>query len=165
MSDWSDLTDTDTAKDRALMIQVRGQEVPWLVDGKAIRVLNTRHNTDLSDILEAAMDLATQGAAVQAEDVPEEALEELPEEQRAAVEKQATPEDVMELTAIYGTVGRLLWAGAVRFEPSLSEEDVCGLVGPDNVTDLPLGEMIARAFPNEEEDDTAGKASPTARTS
>jgi len=164
MSDWSDLTDTDTAEDRALMIEVRGEEVPWMIDGKAIRVLNTRHNTDLSDILEAAIDLATQGAAVQAEPVPEEALEELPEEQRAVVEEQATPEDVMELTAIYGTVGRLLWAGAVRFEPSLSEEAVCGLVGPDNVTDLPLGEMIARAFPDEE-DDTAGKASPTARTS
>lgn len=164
MSDWSDLTDTDTAEERALMIEVRGEEVPWLVDGKAIRVLNTRHNTDLSDILEAAMDLATQGAAVQAEDVPEEALEELPEEQREAIERQATPEDLMGLTAIYGTVGRLLWAGAVRFEPSLEEKDVCGLVGPDNVTDLPLGEMIARAFPDEDED-TAGKAFPTARTS
>lgn len=165
MSDWSDLTDTDTAEDRALTIQVRGQELPWLVDGKSIRVMKQRHGVDLSEILAAAMDLATQGAAVQAQDVPEEALEELPEEQRAAIEEEASPEDVMELTAIYGTVGRLLWAGAVRFEPSLSEEDVCGLVGPDNVTELPLGEMIARSFPDEEEADTAGKASPAARTS
>jgi len=62
MADWSDLTDTDTAEDRALTIELRGKEVPWLIDGKAIRVLKQRHDTDLSDVLAAAQSLALQAA-------------------------------------------------------------------------------------------------------
>jgi len=161
---WSDLTDTDTAEDRALAIQIRGKELPWLIDGKAIRVLKTRHNTDLKDILSAARDLALQGAAVQGAGLSEEELEDLSEEEVQALREQAESADVMDLTEMYEAVGRLLWAGAVRFEPDLSEEAVCGLVGPDNIAEMPIGEMIAGAFP-EDEGDTAGKASPKMATS
>ncbi|WP_103021461.1 hypothetical protein [Salinibacter altiplanensis] len=166
---WSDLTDTDTAEDRALSIEVRGKKLPWLIDGKAIRVMKTRHGTDLKDILSAAYDLALQGAAVQGSELSEEELEGLSEKQVEALAAEADGADVMELTDMYEAVGRLLWAGAVRFEPELGEEEVCGLVGPDNIRGLPLGPMIARAFPDEgnpdEEDDTAGKASPKKETS
>jgi hypothetical protein len=157
MADWSDLTDTDTAEDRALTIELRGKEVPWLIDGKAIRVLKQRHDTDLSDVLAAAQSLALQAASVQAEALSDEEIDELSDEEREAIE-ESSGGDVMDLAEMYETVGLLLHAGAVRFEPSLKEEAVCGLVGPDNVGTLPLGTMIARAFPDEEEDDTAKKA-------
>jgi hypothetical protein len=161
MADWSDLTDTDTAEDRALTIQLRGKSVPWLIDGKAIRVLKQRHGTDLSEILDAAQSLALQAASVQSAALSEEEIAQLPDEEQQALREAEG--DVMELTEMYETVGLLLHAGAVRFEPDLQEEAVCGLVGPDNVGELPIGEMISRAFPEEEEDDTAGKA--TAATS
>jgi hypothetical protein len=161
---WSDLTDTDTAKDRALPVEIRGKELPWLIDGKSIRVMKTRHDTDLEDILSAAYDLALQGAAVQGSELAEKELEDLSEEQIEGLRAEADAAGVMELTDMYEAVGRLLWAGALRFEPELSEEAICGLVGPDNIGDLPIGKMISRAFP-EEKDQTAGKASPTKATS
>ena len=138
------------------------------LDGKTIRVLKRRHDTDISEILAAARELSVQAASVQKEIVAEE-LQDVPEEQRAEILEQidafADREfDTVDLPEMYGIIGRLLWAGAVRFEPSLEEEDVAGLVGRDNVGDLPIGTMMEQAFP-EQDDDTAGKAPPTTETS
>lgn len=116
---------TNDPLDRAMEVQVQGLTLPWLVDGLAIKRAQ-REGHELGEILAELGKL--QGVD------EEESVEDL----------------VNNFSGVYDAAARLLWLGFLRFE-QVDYDSVLGLVGPDTIGDLPLGEMMTRLFPEMEE--------------
>lgn len=136
MSDFdnSSLTEVPTpATGDALQFELGGYQIGWRLDGLALQRASDR-GVELGDILQGLFEL--QAAAEEIEDVDEDTDVE-------NIDKERLQQRVSDLTA---TAAKLIWIGAIRFEPSIPLEAILALVEPD-LDGIPLGEMVERALP------------------
>ena len=120
-------TEVQTTEDRALTFEVAGHKVGWLVDGLAIERARDRGH-ELGEILSEL-----------------QKLDEI--EDAESVEEAAN-----RFADMYPAVARLVWLGMLRFNEDTSYDAVLGIVDNDTIEDLPMGDMMDRIFPGEDEE-------------
>jgi len=131
-------TEVQTAEDKAFTFELSGNEVHWLVDGLAIERARAQGH-ELGEILSELEVLDTLAQAEGDEDAD-------------------VVEVANDMASVYPAVARLLWLGMIRFNEDVTHEALLSVVGPGNLSEIPLGELMQRLFPEaDEEAPTEGK--------
>jgi hypothetical protein len=137
-----------------LFIDGKEVTVPWKADGQAATTLRDRHDIEIGEVLS---EIQTLGEDSLPEDVLEEhgiesrkGFAQLPDQERKEILEEVDlkggkASDMVEAVAI------LLHAGFVRFEPSLTREEVLSAVGFQTLGKVPLEEMVSRLAPSSDE--------------
>jgi len=123
------------------------QPVGWRASGLALKRAADR-GLEIGEILE---DLQLLFAA----DFDEEELEDMDEEEiEEELEVDTGFVDFIDL------VGKLVWLGALHFEPNVSRKMVLAAIDAESLEEIPLDAMLQRVFPaiqDEVEESDAGK--------
>jgi len=123
---------TEVPEERALAVELSGNTFPWLPEGLAIKRAEDRGWT-LGEILEQL-----------------EVLDELAD---AEGDEDADIKEVADtMSGVYPAVARLTWFGFLQFDETVEYDAVLGIVGPSTLSELPIGEMMNRVFPGEDEE-------------
>jgi len=136
--------DHPSAHEDALVFSIGEQKIGWRASGLALK----RASDAGMEVGELLVDLQHLFAA----DLDEEALEEMSEEEvEEALEMQGGMADMME------TAAKLVWLGALHFEPNARREVILSIIDSSNLGAVPLGEMLQRVFPALEDEGGSGK--------
>jgi hypothetical protein len=125
--DNSAFTEPQSAEDKALVFELSGHEVGWLVDGLAIQRAAGRGH-QLGDILS---ELQSLDALKQAENVQEAANR---------------------FADVYPALAKLVWLGMIRFNEDVSQDAILGALDNDAMGEIPVAEMMERIFPSQDEE-------------
>jgi len=152
---FDDLTSSDP-RDSALPIEVEingaAKTLPWRIDARSAEVLRDRHGIEFDEVL-STVDRVT--GSVSEETLREygiesaEDLDQLTEAERAALEEEIDSESTV--GGMLEAAGMLLWAGFVRFEPSLTKEQVLAAIDLPALSELPISRMLSRLQPAADE--------------
>lgn len=124
-------TEVQSAEDRALTFELGGHEVGWLADGLAIERAKSQGH-ELGEILSQLS-----------------ALDD--------IESAETMEDAANgFAGMYPAVARLCWLGMIRFNKDVTQEAILSVIDLDAIEEIPIGEMMDRIFPSEDEETPEG---------
>lgn len=142
-------SDDESVHEDALVFELApDQPIGWRASGLAIERAADR-GLQVGEILEDLQNLFTA-------DISEEELEDMSEEE---IEQEL---DVGGGFAEFiSLVGKLVWLGALHFEPNVSHNRVLAAIDAESLEEIPLDQMLSRIFPalTEEsaDEETAGK--------
>jgi hypothetical protein len=128
----------------ALVLEVRGQTIGWRPSGLALRRAADK-GEPVGALLE---DLQTLFGV----DLSEEKIETMSDEEIAeAAEVEGDPADFLVV------IGKLLWVGALHFEPNARLDSVLRLLDAEAASQVPTEQLLQRIFPALREEDPVGK--------
>ena len=124
--DNSKFSDVQGAEERALVFDLGGQSVGWLVDGLAIERAKAQ-GVQLGEVLSQLEDLSN------------------------ITDAQDTQTAANAFAGIYPAMARLVWLGMLRFNGDVSYEAILGALDVSSVGEIPAAEMMGRIFPSRDE--------------
>jgi hypothetical protein len=116
-----------SAEDKALVFELNGQKVGWLVDGLAIQRATAKGH-QLGDILSE--------------------LQSLDALQRA----ESVQEAANAFAGVYPALAKLIWLGMLRFSEDVSQEAILGALDVASLDEIPVAEMMQQIFPSRDEE-------------
>jgi hypothetical protein len=154
-------------------IPVAGQirTFPWRLDGRSTHVLQERHDTDISEVLEAVDTLVQ--SKVDPDVLAEhgidsmEDLDDLPEEKREEIAEEVVSDAQIDVGDALDAFAKLLHAGFVRFQPDVTLDEVRGILRPKTAAHVPFQQMLRRVATQKDDalPESSGKGKSSAPTS
>jgi hypothetical protein len=146
------LTDVPAPAEDALKFDLAGYTIGWKVDGLALKRAAER-GVEVGQVLDDIQRIF----AAQAQNLSDEELEEIVPEGEELPDIAPEESEEVTLSEITDVFARLIWVGALRFEPNVKREAILALVSPDVLADIPTDRMLGQLVPAaEEEMDVSG---------
>lgn len=142
----TEAADDESVHEDALVFELApDQPVGWRPSGLALKRA-ADNGLELGEILEDLQELF-------AADIDEEELEEMDEEE---IDEEL---DVgVGFAQFIDLVGKLVWLGALHFEPNADRSKVLAAIDAKRLEEIPVDQMLARIFPAlTEQEETEGK--------